>query len=925
MGCSFQFRNCNALQHPLEAGRSLGPGSLPASPRTDSTSSVAWSVEKEVNGYFCKHTIEEVRKIEQNIRLLVEQKKEDLRQMVGERYRELVEAADSVVDMKAHSERVVQSVSQLQQLCDQLHQTHYLRGSGGMKGPTSDKLSRCSSVTMQLRTLCETPGKIWKSLEQGAYLQATNNYLLAQQTHALLKLERGPQTSSLVQGMWERTQALRNTIVESCQQLLQSPDIEEKAAIQSLCGIALLEGSSMRQLFTQFLVARKAALQTQLSPTKQAHLSAKAVVCEAINAVRRSLLLMATIFCCSTVDGNQVPSKLCDSLRNAGNDKNTGVKMAPLNEIPEDVVHSSCEQWVNMILSDIEEGVGGCLAHVTTVKAIGAIRKAVHDLLTEPFTGDACDHQKWTDSATQWKWVCDSVLGRSLSLHGQFLQRIEFARIKSILTRLFGEVMTHAHTLLGSLLSGFVKDSPLYALDCHVSTYLWLEEDSSSQKKSHDHDGMARVLRLKAKGYTPNVQSFCESFGEKLGIVIQEVSHFMPSIDVCAGKKEGDLFPFSLTADSLEVQSLLQHLTSDCIEKLLRNIKDRVQSLQEEGPAAQLVIDKTLLLARLCNCLSEFCPSLVMLLNGLRKQDLPRGVADRRLSRNRLLASQKEAAAEMPALNMLRQQALVIFRMWADWCSSEFSRVLYDHVSGSIATTTNSLASILAWEDITIVEEAESGQKLSSTIRVPCQPSVYVTSLLYSVCKEISRVGSCTVDKSILDYLSSKLLTAVVTLHENFIAEVTQKDRVLPQNCALQLLFNVRFFSRVLVEPASLVERLKAICDQLQSFVDPFDLDVFTPHMAANLERHRQRSLVLLGLLMVVKSPQATIFHQPLTSRGAQEKSNIIPVGPPAPRILSLPISSTQSLAQQPSQKHQGEANIETEQSLTGTFAFFHL
>ena len=42
-----------------------------------------WNVEKEVNVYFCKHTIEEIRKIEQNTRLLVEQKKEDLRQMVG--------------------------------------------------------------------------------------------------------------------------------------------------------------------------------------------------------------------------------------------------------------------------------------------------------------------------------------------------------------------------------------------------------------------------------------------------------------------------------------------------------------------------------------------------------------------------------------------------------------------------------------------------------------------------------------------------------------------------------------------------------------------------------------------------------------------------------------------------------------------------
>ena len=72
-----------------------------------------------------------------------------------------------------------------------------------------------------------------------------------------LKLDRGPQTSLLVQGLWEHTLALKPTIVESCQQLLQSVGIGEEVAIQSLCSVALLEGSSPRQLFTQFLVARK--------------------------------------------------------------------------------------------------------------------------------------------------------------------------------------------------------------------------------------------------------------------------------------------------------------------------------------------------------------------------------------------------------------------------------------------------------------------------------------------------------------------------------------------------------------------------------------------------------------------------------------------------------------------------------------------
>ena len=42
-----------------------------------------WDVETDISALFSKHTIEEVRQIEQKTRLDIERKKEDLRQMVG--------------------------------------------------------------------------------------------------------------------------------------------------------------------------------------------------------------------------------------------------------------------------------------------------------------------------------------------------------------------------------------------------------------------------------------------------------------------------------------------------------------------------------------------------------------------------------------------------------------------------------------------------------------------------------------------------------------------------------------------------------------------------------------------------------------------------------------------------------------------------
>ena len=105
-----------------------------------------WDVEADIAALFSKHSVKDVRKIEQKTRLDIERKKEELRQMVGyvtfqsfscplsppcsplshslsslisplslippvpflcsERYRDLIDAADSIMGLRTGSEQV---------------------------------------------------------------------------------------------------------------------------------------------------------------------------------------------------------------------------------------------------------------------------------------------------------------------------------------------------------------------------------------------------------------------------------------------------------------------------------------------------------------------------------------------------------------------------------------------------------------------------------------------------------------------------------------------------------------------------------------------------------------------------------------------------------------------------------------------------
>lgn len=68
------------------------------------------------------YNTEQIRRIERKVRGEIEQKKEELRQMVGERYRDLIDAADTIGEMRQCSESVVQSIQDMHQYCLKLKQ-----------------------------------------------------------------------------------------------------------------------------------------------------------------------------------------------------------------------------------------------------------------------------------------------------------------------------------------------------------------------------------------------------------------------------------------------------------------------------------------------------------------------------------------------------------------------------------------------------------------------------------------------------------------------------------------------------------------------------------------------------------------------------------------------------------------------------------
>ncbi|KAG4073412.1 hypothetical protein HA402_007668 [Bradysia odoriphaga] len=69
-------------------------------------------LEINVNNLFEEHTVAEIHQIHKKLQSDVEAKKEELRTMVGERYRDLLKAADTIGEMKNASQSVTDQIGQ---------------------------------------------------------------------------------------------------------------------------------------------------------------------------------------------------------------------------------------------------------------------------------------------------------------------------------------------------------------------------------------------------------------------------------------------------------------------------------------------------------------------------------------------------------------------------------------------------------------------------------------------------------------------------------------------------------------------------------------------------------------------------------------------------------------------------------------------
>ncbi|KAJ3320948.1 Golgi transport complex subunit 1 [Boothiomyces sp. JEL0866] len=215
---------------------------------------------------FQKHNVDELRTILLKIKGDADRKKQDLRTMVGNSYRDVIDAADAVGQMKKSTEELISSFKMIQDIC---RQTSISSVTNKQDITTPGKVT-LYPIAAQIRLLVITPEHIWNATESSNFVTASRYFMIAKLVYANIQSSNESMAAKfktnfpVVKRQWEAIAPLKAQIVEKALAAIGIKDLKHEKLLDALAAIGILENSTESDLIQIYLKQRKKYLLEKL-------------------------------------------------------------------------------------------------------------------------------------------------------------------------------------------------------------------------------------------------------------------------------------------------------------------------------------------------------------------------------------------------------------------------------------------------------------------------------------------------------------------------------------------------------------------------------------------------------------------------------------------------------------------------------------
>ncbi|KAK0579791.1 hypothetical protein LWI29_031493 [Acer saccharum] len=223
--------------------------------------------------------------------------------------------------------------------------------------------------------------------------------------------------------------------------------------------------------------------------------------------------------------------------------------------------------------------------------------------------------------------------------------------------------------------------------------------------------------------------------------------------------------------------------------------------------------------------------------------------------------------------------------------------------------------SLRGWEETVVKQEQSDESQSDMKISLPSMPSLYIISFLCHACEEIHRIGGHVLDKSILQKFASRLLEKVTGIYKDFLSTIEAHGSQVSEKGVLQVLLDLRFTADVLsggecnmnedlskTSKAKFPSRRKQDQNQTKSAIgelvdglinrysqrlDPIDWLTYEPYLRENERQAYLRHAVLFGFFVQLNR----MYTDTVQKLPTNSESNIMRCST-VPRFKYLPISA---------------------------------
>ncbi|KAM4084703.1 hypothetical protein ACJW30_08G153500 [Castanea mollissima] len=232
------------------------------------------SASADAESLFRTKTVPEIRNVETATRSQIQQKQEELRQLVGTRYRDLIDSADSIVLMQKSSQSISANVSSISATIRSLSFSSSSSETPKLIHPDPAR-TRIYGIACRVKYLVDSPENIWGCLDESMFVESAARYVRAKHVHHTLTSTSTSTSSSsddlsvlanfpLLHHQWQIVESFKVQISQRSRERLLERELPISAYADALAGVAVIDEIHPNQVLSLFLETRKSWISQKL-------------------------------------------------------------------------------------------------------------------------------------------------------------------------------------------------------------------------------------------------------------------------------------------------------------------------------------------------------------------------------------------------------------------------------------------------------------------------------------------------------------------------------------------------------------------------------------------------------------------------------------------------------------------------------------